>query len=157
MGYRDVKLPEGHTWQSYTRFLLDTLPEKLRANYMKKFQTSMDFWHNTGGGLSEETIRELTEHGYKIERNGVSNYTLDKKSRIVFKQEIPDHTDDIRSTKDIPSWKRMCYCILKNDHLCRFMGFGPCGRTRSGWRPSRRNIRTWRAFKWHIAVRSTTW
>ena len=124
MGYRDVKLPEGHTWQSYTRFLLDTLPEKLRANYMKKFQTSMDFWHNTGGGLSEETIRELTEHGYKIERNGVSNYTLDKKSRIVFKQEIPDHTDDIRSTKDIPSWKRMCYCILKNDHLCRFMGFG---------------------------------
>ena len=19
----------------------------------------------------------------------------------------------------------MCYCILKNDHLCRFMGFGP--------------------------------
>ena len=124
MGYRDVKLPEGHTWQSYTLFLLDTLPEKLRANYTKKFQTSMDFWHNTGGGLSEETIRELTEHGYKIERNGVSNYTLDKKSRIVFKQEIPDHTDDIRSTKDVPSWKRMCYCILKNDHLCRFMGFG---------------------------------
>ena len=27
-------------------------------------------------------------------------------------------------TKDIPSWKRMCYCILKNDHTCRFMGFG---------------------------------
>ena len=27
-------------------------------------------------------------------------------------------------SKDIPSWKRMCYCILKNDHICRFMGFG---------------------------------
>lgn len=38
--------------------------------------------------------------------------------------KIPDNTDDIRSTKDIPSWKRMCYCILKNDHTCRFMGFG---------------------------------
>ena len=37
---------------------------------------------------------------------------------------IPDDTDDIKSTKDIPSWKRMCYCILKNDHICRFMGFG---------------------------------
>ncbi|MDE5679053.1 MAG: DUF3440 domain-containing protein, partial [Lachnospiraceae bacterium] len=24
----------------------------------------------------------------------------------------------------IPSWKRMGYCILKNDHICRFMGFG---------------------------------
>ncbi len=38
--------------------------------------------------------------------------------------KIPDDTDDIRSSKDIPSWKRMCYCILKNDHTCRLMGFG---------------------------------
>ena len=50
--------------------------------------------------------------------------TLDKKSRVIFAGPIPDHTDDIKSTKDIPSWKRMCYCILKNDHTCRFMGFG---------------------------------
>lgn len=42
----------------------------------------------------------------------------------MFVGAIPDDTDDIRSTKDIPSWKRMCYCILKNDHICRFMGFG---------------------------------
>lgn len=40
-------------------------------------------------------------------------------------QAIPDDTDDIKSTIHIPSWKRMCFCILKNDHLCRFMGFGP--------------------------------
>ena len=124
MGYRNITLPEGHTWQSYTRFLLDTLPTRLRNNYVKKFNTSIEFWHKTGGGLDEETIRELEEHGYKIRRNGVSNYTLNKKSRVVFLDRIPDHTDDIKSTKDIPSWKRMCYCILKNDHICRFMGFG---------------------------------
>ena len=47
-----------------------------------------------------------------------------KNARIVFVGDIPDDTDDIRSTRDIPSWKRMCYCILKNDHTCRFMGFG---------------------------------
>ena len=64
------------------------------------------------------------EHGYKIRRNGVSNYTRSKKSRVIFLQKIPDHTDNIKSSKDIPSWKRMCYCILKNDHICRFMGFG---------------------------------
>ena len=46
-----------------------------------------------------------------------------KLSRVVFLDKIPDHTDDIRSSKDIPSWKRMCYCIIKNDHICRFMGF----------------------------------
>ena len=124
MGYRNISLPEGHTWKSYTLFLLDTLPSRLRNNYVKKFKTSIRFWRETGGGLSEETIRELEEHGYQIQRNGVSNYTLDKKSRVIFAGPIPDHTDDIKSTKDIPSWKRMCYCILKNDHTCRFMGFG---------------------------------
>ncbi len=124
MGYRNVKLPEGHTWESYTKFLLDTLPARLKNNYMKKFQTSIRFWHETGGGLDEETIAELEEHGYHIRRNGVSNYTLTKKTRVVFLGKIPDHTDDIKSSRDIPSWKRMCYCILKNDHNCRFMGFG---------------------------------
>lgn len=124
MGYRSVTLPGGHTWKSYTQFLLDTLPTRLRNNYIRKFNTSIQFWHETGGGLDEETIRELEEHGYQIRRNGVSNYTLNKKSRIIFIGKIPDHTDDIKSTKDLPSWKRMCYCILKNDHTCRFMGFG---------------------------------
>lgn len=124
MGYRNVTLPKDHTWESYTRFLLDTLPTRLRNNYVKKFNTSMRFWHTTGGGLDEETIRELIDHGYRIKRNGVSNYTLNKKSRVVFLEKIPDDTDDIKSTKDIPSWKRMCFCILKNDHTCRFMGFG---------------------------------
>ncbi len=124
MGYRNVTLPEGHTWKSYTLFLLDTLPARLRNNYVKKFKTSIEFWHKTGGGLDEENIRELERHGYQIRRNGVSNYTLSKKTRIIFIGKIPDDTDDIKSTKDIPSWKRMCYCILKNDHICRFMGFG---------------------------------
>lgn len=124
MGYRNITLPKGHTWRSYTLFLLDTLPARLRNNYVKKFNTSIQFWHKTGGGMDEETIQELLDHGYKIRRNGVSNYTLKKKTRVVFVGTIPDDTDDIKSTKDIPSWKRMCYCILKNDHTCRFMGFG---------------------------------
>ncbi len=123
MGYRNVTLPEGYTWKEYTMFLLDTLPTRLRNNYAKKFNTSIEFWHKTGGGLDEETIRELEEHGYRIRRNGVSNYTMNKKTRVIFLDKIPDDTDDIKSTRDIPSWKRMCYCILKNDHLCRFMGF----------------------------------
>ena len=124
MGYRSISLPEGHTWESYTRFLLDTLPARLRNNYIKKFKASIKFWHETGGGLEDRVIDELIEHGYNIRRNGVSNYTVMKNSRVIFIGAIPDHTDDIKSTKDIPSWKRMCYCILKNDHNCRFMGFG---------------------------------
>lgn len=124
MGYRNITLPEGHTWQSYTKFLLATLPKRLQKNYVDKFNKSLKFWHTVGGGLEEETIQELIEHGYHIKRNGISNYTIFKNSRIIFLDKIPDHTDDIKSTKDIPSWKRMCFCILKNDHICRFMGFG---------------------------------
>lgn len=124
LGYRNLSLPEGHTWKSYTLFLLDTLPTKLRNQYIKKFKTSIEFWHKTGGGLEEEVIQELLDKGYNIRRNGVSNYTVMRNSRVVFIGDIPDHTDDIKSSKDIPSWKRMCYCILKNDHTCRFMGFG---------------------------------
>lgn len=124
MGYRNVTLPPGHTWKSYTLFLLDTLPARLRNNYVKKFNSSIEFWQTTGGGLDEETIQELESKGYQIQRNGVSNYTKSKKSRVIFLGKIPDSTDDIKSNKDIPSWKRMCYCILKNDHNCRFMGFG---------------------------------
>ena len=125
LGYRDIKLPPGHTWKSYTMFLLSTLPPNVRDGYLDKFKTSMEFWAKTGGGFAEDVIREIEDCGYQIRRNGVSNYSKDSKSRIVFEGEIPDDTDDVKSTIDIPSWKRMCTCILKNDHLCRFMGFGP--------------------------------
>lgn len=59
MGYCSITLPEGHTWKSYTQFLLYTLPARLRNNNAKKFNISIHFWHETGGGLPEETIREL--------------------------------------------------------------------------------------------------
>jgi predicted phosphoadenosine phosphosulfate sulfurtransferase len=124
MGYKSVSLPEGHTWKSYTMFLLSTLPENVRNNYLEKFKTSAEFWKKTGGGFAEEVIQEIEDCGYQIRKNGISNYTKDKKTKIVFEGDMPDDTDDVKSTIDIPSWKRMCYCILKNDHNCRFMGFG---------------------------------
>lgn len=30
---------------------------------------------------------------------------------------------DIPEAKEIPTFKRMCICIMKNDHLCKYMGF----------------------------------
>lgn len=60
------------------KVLLDTLPKRLQNNYVKKFNTSIRFWHETGGGLDESVIQELQEKGYQIRRNGVSNYTLNQ-------------------------------------------------------------------------------
>lgn len=65
-------------------FLLDTLPENIRNSYIKKFSTSIEFWQNTGGGLSEIVIRELLRKGYKIELNGVSNHTKIKRVESYF-------------------------------------------------------------------------
>ena len=38
-----------------------------------------------------------------------------------------DYLDDIEISefREIPTYKRMCVCILKNDHACKYMGFAP--------------------------------
>jgi predicted phosphoadenosine phosphosulfate sulfurtransferase len=35
MGWNTIKLPEGHTWESYMYFLLNTLHDETRANYFR--------------------------------------------------------------------------------------------------------------------------
>lgn len=121
LGSRKIELPSGHTWRSYVKFLLATLPDAMRRNYIEKFKTSIRFWWKKGGVVDEEAIKELEACNYPIRHNGKSNYKSSKE-KIVF-LGTPDHTDDIKSTIDIPSWKRMAVCILKNDHLCKYMGF----------------------------------
>ena len=106
MGYKQITLPPGHTWKSYTLYLLNTLPPDLQDHYVQIFRTSVKFWKDTGGGFSEDVINDIKSHGYKIKRNGVSNFSKDGKQKIIFDQEMPDDTDDVESTKDIPSWKR---------------------------------------------------
>ncbi len=37
---------------------------------------------------------------------------------------------DIQEFREIPTYKRMCICILKNDHSCKYMGFALTKRER---------------------------
>ncbi|MDR2765755.1 MAG: DUF3440 domain-containing protein [Tannerella sp.] len=119
MGWKSITLPKGHTWKSYMYFLLDTLPEEARRNYLLKLETSMKFWRTRGGVLSEKTIQELKDAGIKIEVGDTTNYKTDKKPVRM------EYLDDIDSEEFqfIPTYKRMCICIMKNDHLCKYMGF----------------------------------
>ncbi|MDR0427584.1 MAG: DUF3440 domain-containing protein [Dysgonamonadaceae bacterium] len=116
---RDVKLPPGHTWESFMYFLLSALPESTRNNYLQKLAVSISFWRERGGCLSEETIADLRSHGIKIDVLDDTNYKTDKRP---VKMEYQD-TVDIPDFKSVPSFKRMCICILRNDHLCKYMGF----------------------------------
>lgn len=129
LGCGKIVLPEGHTWRSYVKFLLATLPDEIRRNYIKKFSTSIRFWWKTGGVVCDEAIKELEACDYPVSINGRSNYKS-KKDRVRF-LGTPDDTDDIKSSTGIPSWKRMAVCILKNDHLCKHMGFSESKKQKS--------------------------
>ncbi len=119
MGWRNIKLPHGHTWKSYYEFLLTTLPEATAENYKKKLQTSIAFWSNKGGCMSRELIEKLKSLGVELTVKDGSNYRTDK---LPVTMEYLDDID-IPEFQSIPTYKRMCVCIMKNDHLCKFMGF----------------------------------
>lgn len=125
VGWRHVKLPPGHTWKSYVEFLLKTLPEDTRKTYEEKFATSIEFWAKRGGVLSNETIAELQAMGIKVKVRGKTNYKTDKNA-VTF-EEYPDDWDG-SEFQSVPSYKRMAVCILKNDHLCKYMGFSQTKR-----------------------------
>lgn len=119
MGWHSIKLPKGHTWESYMYFLLSTLPKEIRQNYLEKLTTSVKFWREKGGCLALETIEKLKAAGIKIDIGKSTNYST---SKIPVRMEYIDEID-IAEAKEIPTFKRMCICIMKNDHLCKYMGF----------------------------------
>lgn len=119
MGWHSIKLPKNHTWESYMYFLLSTLPEETRANYLEKLSTSIRFWKEKGGVLSSETIEKLKNNGVKIEVGKTTNYQT---SKLPVRMEYIDEID-IAEAKELPTYKRMCISIMKNDHLCKYMGF----------------------------------
>lgn len=119
MGWKSITLPKGHTWESYMYFLLSTLPEETRQNYLSKLQTSIKFWKEKGGVLDEDTIMALKKSGVSIEVGSSSNYNTTK---LPVRMDYIDDID-IKDFKLVPTYKRMCVCIMKNDHLCKYMGF----------------------------------
>lgn len=118
MGWKKISKPDHLTWKGYMEFLLDTLPKETKNNYLSKLETSINFWKEKGGVLSDEIIKELDELEIKYEF-GTHGYKTDKKAvKLDYLDDI-----DISDFKAIPTYKRMCICILKNDHLCKYMGF----------------------------------
>jgi predicted phosphoadenosine phosphosulfate sulfurtransferase len=124
MGYKEISLPEGHAWKSYTEFLLDTLPEHTANIYRRKFETSFSYWLEKGGALPVRVIEELQNAGVKFERLGKprGNRKYSDEFEVVRFYEYPDDIK-LKDFKMIPSYKRMCVTILKKDTSCKYMGF----------------------------------
>ena len=100
-------------------FLLKTLPPATRRNYLDKLRVSIRFWRERGGCLAEKTIRKLLERNIDIQVGTSTAYHTDK---LPVRMEYLDDID-IPEFQEIPTYKRMCVCILKNDHACKYMGF----------------------------------
>ena len=47
-GNKDVFKPEGHTWESYTNFLLKSLPRKMQKHYKERFTKFIAGWIQRG-------------------------------------------------------------------------------------------------------------
>lgn len=125
LSYRSIKLPDGHTWKSFTKFLLDTLPKEVSQNFRERFIQSIKYWARVGRGLSPRVVNELNKHKIEYKLNGKTAHgsKLLDRVRIV---KYPDHLDMLSChNSEVASWKRLAITILKNDHTCKYLGLAP--------------------------------
>ncbi|HGF7866430.1 TPA: DUF3440 domain-containing protein [Enterococcus faecium] len=124
MGYRNVSLPEGHTWKSYVNFLLSVFPSGMRDIYLKKFNSSKRYWLYKGGALPLWVIDELKNANVTFDDLGPpkNNRRYKSEYHVIRFHNYPDSIN-IKYFRLVPSYKRMCITILKNDTSCYYMGF----------------------------------
>lgn len=120
----NYSLPRGHTWKSFTEFLLDTLPTNVANHYRDRFEKFQRFWIDVGCPVDDKDIKVLEEK-YKsdiINTRSYSNRGNGDKFVIKFKHTM-DELPEIEGHSDFPTWRRMAMCIIKNDFLCKSLSF----------------------------------
>ena len=125
LGYKSFKLPPNHTWKSFVKFLLATLPDEVAENFRTRFIQSFKVWGRKGRGLHEDIIADLENNGIPFSLNGTTAHGSKTLRRVVIKR-FPDHLDMLKCNNGtVASWKRFAITILKNDHTCKYMGLAP--------------------------------
>jgi predicted phosphoadenosine phosphosulfate sulfurtransferase len=123
--YSSFSLPEGHTWKSFVKFLLDTLPKEVGENFKQRFIQSIKYWGRIGRGLPMEVIEDLKKNNIKFKLNGVSPHGGNSLNRVIIKTP-PNDLDCLKChNSSVTSWKRFAITILKNDHTCKYLGLAP--------------------------------
>ncbi|GLR76754.1 DUF3440 domain-containing protein [Aliivibrio sifiae] len=88
IGYYKFNLPPEHTYRSYSKFLLNSMPNSLSKHYKSKIIKFILWWR---------------KQGY---------------------HHIPDFDDKkLESQRKVPSWRRICKVLIKNDYWCRGLSF----------------------------------
>lgn len=88
-GYRKIVKPDGHTWESFCKLLVASMPAKTKEHYQNKILLFRKWW---------------MERGYP--------------------EGIPDEgCPRLEAEKKIPSWRRICKSLLRNDYWCKGLSF----------------------------------
>ena len=120
IGYRKVELPEGHTWKSYTKLLLNSLPPQISAQYKKKFITFIKYWNKKGSPISNEYLDQLPKEAFVTHELSTRG---NKDKYVVRYKKIPDCLKQLEAKRYAPTWRRMAMSIIKNDILCKGLSF----------------------------------
>lgn len=89
LGRIKITKPAGHTWESFAKLLLASMPDKTREHFENKIAVFLKWWMDRG-----------YSHG------------------------IPDEADvNDEAAKKVPSWRRICKALLRNDYWCKGLSF----------------------------------
>jgi predicted phosphoadenosine phosphosulfate sulfurtransferase len=64
-GYRTVNKPAGHTWQSFSEMLVESMPPKSREHYQAKIFVFQEFWKKKG---YPEGIPDESDYALEVKR-----------------------------------------------------------------------------------------
>lgn len=121
----NYKLPKGHTWESFTYFLLDTLPKNASDHYKEKFNKFIKWWTEKGSGMRQEDIDILNiNYSGAIFQTGEMSTRGNKDKEVIKFNHVVDTIPELDSKQDVLTWKRMAMCIIKNDYFCKSLSFG---------------------------------
>lgn len=121
----NYKLPNGHTWESFTYFLLDTLPKNASDHYKEKFNKFIKWWTEKGSGMRQEDIDILNiNYNGAIFQTGEMSTRGNKDKEVIKFNHVVDTIPELDSKQDVLTWKRMAMCIIKNDYFCKSLSFG---------------------------------
>lgn len=88
-GYHKITKPDGHTWESFAKMLIESMPPKTKEHYENKIILFINWWKDRG-----------------------------------YANGIPDEADlQLENKRDVPSWRRVCKSLLRNDYWCKGLGF----------------------------------
>jgi predicted phosphoadenosine phosphosulfate sulfurtransferase len=129
MGWKNIKKPDHFTWRQYAEFLMTTLPEATKKNFLYHLSRFQKSWSEKGYGRNPRVIKQMLDEGIDLENtHEISKLCIkdDIYEIVKIKSGFPDDTK-IPDFRHCPSWKAVCITIMKNDFTLVYMS---CSRSK---------------------------